>query len=234
MIRQLKRQLVVNFLKVGDNRECPLCGWRGYCFLPTSRLEKRRFDAACPNCRCIERHRLAYYVAKNTLQLDGTRTLHVAPEPVIEKFLRGMSDDYLSIDLEAAAMRKMDITNLELPDNSQSLIWCSHVLEHVPDDRRAMAEMFRVCQPGGKAVLQVPIWREQTYEDFSITSREERKAKFYQPDHVRLYGLDFADRLREVGFEVAIYRAQDYGPETILRHSLEFASTNEVFVATKP
>jgi predicted SAM-dependent methyltransferase len=98
----------------------------------------------------------------------------VAPEKELSKWLRSISTEYLSIDISAEAMAKMDITDLELEDNSQTLIWASHVLEHVVDDRKAIAELYRVLAPGGVAFIQVPIWRTQTFEDFNKSTPEER------------------------------------------------------------
>ena len=80
---------------------------------------------------------------------------------------------------------------------------CNHVLEHVPDDRAAMRELRRILRPGGIAVLMVPFRPDrQTYEDPTIVDPEQRTAVFGQFDHVRLYGSDYLDRLREAGFEV--------------------------------
>ncbi len=77
-------------------------------------------------------------------------------------------------------------------------------MEHIPDDRKAMSELYRVMKPGGWGILQIPqdLKREITFEDDSITDKKERAKIFGQYDHVRIYGLDFFDRLREVGFKV--------------------------------
>jgi predicted SAM-dependent methyltransferase len=181
----------------------------------------------------MERHRLAYLVAGKCKNLDYSKVIHVAPEKELSKWLRSNSKEYLSIDLYAEAMAKMDITNLELEDNSQTLIWASHVLEHVIDDRKAIAELYRVLAPSGIAFIQVPIWRTKTFEDFTRSTPEERLKEFYQPDHVRLYGLDITDRFEEVGFSSEIVRAQDFGPDALLENGLSFASTDEVFVFQK-
>ena len=98
----------------------------------------------------------------------------------------------------------MDLTNIDLPDGSKTLVWCSHVLEHVPDDRKALSEMFRILAPSGMLVLQVPVLGEVTYEDTSVTLDSERLEKFLQEDHVRLYGLDLKRRVEESGFSCAI------------------------------
>lgn len=214
-------------------RHCPICDWRGALFETGGTASKQRVDARCPRCGGFERHRLAHVVAERLLDLDYSRVLHVAPEPELSRWLRSRADAYLSIDLYAEAMVRMDITDLQLEDGSQTLFWASHVLEHVTEDRKAIAEIHRVLAPGGKAVIQVPIWRLETFEDPSVTSPKQRLEAFYQEDHVRLYGLDIVKRFEAQGFAAEIHRAQDFGPETLLLHGLSFASTDEVFVFTK-
>jgi ubiquinone/menaquinone biosynthesis C-methylase UbiE len=98
----------------------------------------------------------------------------------------------------------MDITNITMPDNAFEVIYCSDVLEHVPDDRQAIQELYRVLKPGGWAVLNVPIIRERTFEDPAITSREDRMRHYLHPLHVRAYGKDYAERLAEGGFRVTV------------------------------
>jgi SAM-dependent methyltransferase len=214
-------------------RHCPLCGWHGFAFQPFGNERQRRDDAFCPGCQSVERHRLAYMLLRDTLGA-GHRTLHVAPEPGIKEWLQSNSAEYLSVGLGEHVMRAMDLTKLELADACMTLVWCSHVLEHIEDDRAAIAEMFRVLQPGGTAVLQVPIGGEETYEDFTIRDEPGRLAAFHQIDHVRVYGLDLADRLRAAGFEVTIRRTSELPERTVRRHSLARPMTNEIFVCHKP
>jgi predicted SAM-dependent methyltransferase len=157
--------------------------------------------------------------------------LHVAPEACTQSWLQPRATSYVSVDLyNPAAMHQMDLCKLTFDDNTFSSIWCSHVFEHIETDDVAIAELFRVCRPGGTAVVQVPIWRVETYEDFSITAEEDRLREFYQRDHVRLYGLDIVDRFENAGFSGSIVRAQDFGPVMLTSESLSFASTNEVFL----
>jgi len=130
--------------------------------------------------------------------------LHPAPEPMLKKRFRALNHvDYLSIDLESAlADEKMDLTQLDLDDQSFDCSYCSHVLEHIPDDRAAMSELYRILRPGGWGLLVVPINQKTTYENPAIVDPADRLEHFGQADHVRKYGLDFADRLRSVGFLV--------------------------------
>lgn len=192
-------------------RHCPVCATTSRRFRPFSgdRTRHMRPNAQCPVCRSLERHRLIWlYLAERTdlFSAPASRLLHVAPEPVLASKLRTQPEvDYLSIDLESSvAMRHMDLTALDLPDASFDAIYCSHVLEHIPDDRMAMREMRRVLRPGGWAIIQVPILRQVTEEDPSITDPAERRRAYGQHDHVRAYGLDYADRLASAGFEVTV------------------------------
>ena len=130
-------------------------------------------------------------------------------------------------------MRRMDITDLPLQDESVTLVYCSHVLEHVADDRKAMSELHRVLAPGGLAVIQVPIIGEQTYEDRSITTPEGRLRAFLQHDHVRIYGIDIVARLVAAGFDVEVQSVDHVPPPLVERQRLRFPLTNEVFLARR-
>jgi predicted SAM-dependent methyltransferase len=149
--------------------------------------------------------------------------LHIAPEPgLASRLLKAPGLNYLSIDLhDPQAMMKMDVTHLEFPENSFDIIYCSHVLEHVPDDRRALAEMLRVLKPAGKAIIMVPITVDETREDLSLTDAVEREKLFGQHDHVRRYGPDFMQRLVQAGFTWAAYKSADIAqPGDIIRLGL--------------
>ena len=106
-------------------------------------------------------------------------------------------------------MVEMDLTDTRADDDSFDMILCSHVLEHIPDDRKAMAELHRILRTGGHLFIQVPIGDKPTYEDFSITSPQERERAFGQKDHVRIYGPDIVQRLADAGFRVQTVKASD-------------------------
>jgi len=194
----------------GEGRFCPVCSKSFSRF----RRFRSREDAQCPHCGALERHRLLWlYSSKKTDLFDGTpkKMLHVAPEPCFESRLKKrLGDGYLTTDLYATrAMEKMDITSIEYPDQSFDVIYCSHVLEHVQDDKRAMREFFRVLKNNGWAILLAPITAEKTFEDPSIVDPLERLKAFGQEDHVRRYGPDYVDRLREAGFSVEVTKVND-------------------------
>jgi len=146
--------------------------------------------------------------------------LHFAPETAFAEVLRkarGIED--VSADLDSPhAMVKLDITRIDRDNASFDIILCSHVLEHVPEDRQAMHELFRVLKPGGWAMIQVPISNKPTFEDQSITDPAERERLFWKTDHVRLYGLDISDRLSAAGFEVEpVFAYQLVEPDQLMK-----------------
>jgi SAM-dependent methyltransferase len=153
--------------------------------------------------------------------------LHVAPEECLEKrFRRRLGAGYVTADLlNPRVMVSMDVTNIQYANHSFDVISCSHVFEHVVDDRKAMREFRRVLKPGGWAILNVPITVERTFEDPSVIDPAERLRLFGQEDHVRCYGPDYVDRLREAGFTVEVTTVADLVPvETATQMGLTEAS----------
>ena len=197
----------------GEGRFCPVCERSSSSFAPAG--EDRRVDGKCAHCRAVERHRLVWlYFTRRTNLFDGRAktVLHVAPEGCFEPRLRRrLAGNYLTADLfNPRADVKMDITDIKFPDESFDVIYCSHVLEHVPDDRQAMREFRRVLKSDGWAVLLVPINVEKTFEDPTVTDPAQRLRLFGQADHCRKYGPDYVDRLREAGFRVERTTAADF------------------------
>jgi predicted SAM-dependent methyltransferase len=182
-----------------------------------------RSNAVCPICHSWDRERLAYLYLKNRPYLlsKGTKLLHVAPEDNLRSWLCSKVElDYVSADLNMDNVDlKIDLTQIPFPNSTFNAIICNHVLEHIPNDRAAMAELFRVLKPNGWAMLQVPISLNlaATYEDFSVTNPMDRERVFGQNDHVRIYAMDYVDRLKQAGFAVELFRWRedngDYGGE---------------------
>jgi SAM-dependent methyltransferase len=210
-------------------RTCPGCSFSGKfrAFgLPP------RFDAQCPKCLSLERHRLFFLTARSHALIEpGTEVLHIAPELVIQRFLQSRCKRYTTLDLFRSDVDvKEPIERTSLPDESYDHVFCSHVLEHV-DDEKALKEIFRLLRHGGTLVAMVPIiegW-EKTYEDRTITTPREREVHFGQNDHVRYYGRDFRDRLSGAGFSVKEFTAE--GPEVV---KFGLLAGEKVFVAAKP
>ncbi len=150
-----------------------------------------------------------FYERTGLFDRNTKKMLHISPESMFEDvFKKHPSIDYISGDLnEEKAMTKVDITDIEYPAGTFDVIYASHVLEHVPEDRRAMCEVHRVLSSQGWAILQVPINAEETFGDPSVTDPKERERLFGQRNHVRRYGSDYRDRLEECGFNVTKYPA---------------------------
>ncbi|MGA3005071.1 MAG: methyltransferase domain-containing protein [Acetobacteraceae bacterium] len=211
-------------------RICPICGYNGV-FISVG--HPRRWDARCPNCGSRERHRLLHlWITEGRGdKLAGKRILHFAPEKAFMQRMRG-DPLYETADLvQAGVTYKVDITDTKLPRAGYDVVIANHVLEHIADDRQAMREVLRLLKPGGLAVLSVPLnpTRQTTYENPAITSAAERQAHFGAPDHVRYYGLDFADRLHEAGFLVETFRAS---PEQEVEYGL--LRDEWLYIARKP
>ena len=209
----------------GNKMECPICGKKARKFMPYG-ITKRP-NAMCPHCFSLERHRLLWLYLKNETGLfeSKPKLLHVAPEQCYMKPLeRLLGDNYLTADLDSPLAKiKMNIQAIPFPDGEFDVIFCNHVLEHVDDDRQAMREFYRVMKPGGWGVLLVPINanRTTTYEDPTITDKKGREKAFGQWDHVREYGTDYTDRLREAGFTVeTVEYAKAVSPEQQAYYSL--------------
>jgi len=176
-------------------------------FLPYGYVNLRE-NVLSPGTLSLERHRLMWlYLQRQTdFFTKPAKVLHIAPEQAFYKRLKKLKNiDYITADLYSPlADVKADITALPFDDNEFDVIFCNHVLEHIPDDTKAMQELYRVMKPGGFGIFQVPLdeSRKETFQDDSITDPDERTRIFGQYDHVRVYGLDFFDKLRSIGFSV--------------------------------
>jgi len=191
----------------GNRYTDPIDGKRYRRFLPYG-YEKQRPNVLSPSTLSLERHRLLWLYLKHETDFFTAphKILHFAPEQAFYKRLRKMSNlDYTTTDLNSPlADIKADICDLPFDDNAFDIILCNHVLEHIPDDTKAMQELYRILKPGGFGVFQIPqdLSREITFEDNTITNRKERAKIFGQYDHVRIYGRDYFNKLRSVGFQV--------------------------------
>lgn len=223
---------VVHF---GRGVRCPLCGWSFTRF----RDDWNRAHAICWRCGSHERHRALWLFLRSRPELMGCAAslLHFAPEWCLEHRLRRRRGlRYVTADLEPGVGElQLDLTRLALPDASFDAILCSHVLEHIDDDRTAMRELRRVLSPGGWAIVMVPIdhSRAQTYEDPAITSPEDRARAYWQHDHVRLYAPDIVDRLADAGLRVERHNvAEVLGERTVARNGL--LAVDDVLLCRRP
>lgn len=201
------RPLIALSLK-GKKFTDPIDGRSFRSFLPYG-YENPRENVLSPSTLSLERHRLLWLYLKNETDFftKTHQVLHFAPEQAFYKrFKRMQNMAYTTTDLNSPlADVKADICNLPFEDNAFDVILCNHVLEHIPNDTKAMQELYRVMKPGGWGIFQIPqdLKREKTFEDDTITDKKERAKIFGQYDHVRIYGRDYFDKLRSVGFTVA-------------------------------
>lgn len=217
------------FLKIalrGNRYTDPIDGNSFKKFLPYGYIHQRE-NVLSPSTLSLERHRLLWLYLKNETDFFKARlkVLHFAPEQAFYKRFRNLKNlDYTTTDLNSPlADVKADICELPFSDNEFDFLFCNHVLEHIPDDTKAMKELYRILKIGGTAILQIPqdLKREKTFEDDSITDREERTRIFGQYDHVRIYGRDYFKKLREIGFSVKeVDYTRNLTPEEIDRFRL--------------
>ncbi len=197
----------LQFTLKGDRYEDPIDGKKFKKFLPYG-YEDQRENVLSPSTLSLERHRLLWLYLQNETGFftRNLKVLHFAPEQAFYTRFRKLKNlDYTTTDLNSPlADVKADICDLPFEDNTFDFILCNHVLEHIPNDTLAMQELYRILKPEGIAILQIPqdLKREKTFEDNSIISRKERSKIFGQYDHVRVYGRDYFDKLRRIGFKV--------------------------------
>ena len=194
-----------------------------------------------PSNGARNRQRLVWHYLENKLNIfeNEFKMLHTAPELSFYKILKKAKNiEYVPGDKmvdgysNQQGIENIDLTNLQFDDYTFDLIVSNHVLEHIPDDRKAMSEIFRVLKNGGSAVITVPINENlsQTYEDPAIVLPKERENHFGQWDHVRFYSLDIKDRLEETGLKVEMIR---YGDQFSKEDFEKFGFTNDLIIIGK-
>lgn len=198
---------ILALLLKGNRFTDPIDGKSFSQFLPYG-YESQRNNVLSPSTLSLERHRLLWLYLKNETDFFTApkKVLHFAPEQAFYNLFKKQKNlDYTTTDLYSPlADVKADICNLPFDDNLYDLILCNHVLEHIPDDTKAMQELYRVLKPGGMGIFQIPqdLNRATTFSDDEIVDQKERAKIFGQYDHVRIYGRDYFQKLRSVGFTV--------------------------------
>lgn len=218
---------------VRAGRHCPACGRDVVGFFRYG----ERADWGCPACLASPRERLInYLIGTGVLALpSGGAVLHIAPgeASLVDRF-REAAGDYVPADLDPSRYRVAGIRRVDLMDLDErgrfDLFYASHVMEHVPDDAQVLREIFAALKPGGEAWLIVPLWNRPTEDGTPGMTARQREKRFGQWDHVRHYGLDFADRIRAAGFAVDLLRAEDCPAGDVARLGLD----DIIFRARKP
>lgn len=234
----IKLRKIKGFFLVGNKFYCPCCQHSYSKFLKKGNGLISRENAVCPNCGSLERTRLLFMYLKEETRIfhNSPYILHFAPEDILKsKFIQ--NPNYYDADLNPNLARfQMDITQINFPDCYFDYIICSHVLGHVPDEKKALEEMYRVLKPGGQLFLLslINIDSEQTFEDESATSENEKLHAYGEKDLERLYGNDFEDRIENdaVTVERVDYR-NHFDAATRLRFSLGDGRRELIYVVTK-
>ena len=216
-----------------ERLNCPVCENQSR-FLAFG--QPPRFNALCPRCGALERHRLLkLWIDAHGDLVDGKRVLHFAPEAIVARLLRERSAEYVGADIDPGnADVVLNIEDIALDSETYDLVVCLHVLEHV-DDKAALSEVYRILSPGGAAVFMFPIvegWPTTLEEEdipVPIRSTADRIKYFGQYDHVRYFGRDVRERIRAAGFDLEEYVATEPDVST---HGLMRGET--AFVARKP
>lgn len=224
-IKKIKKKIKLKILAKllhGNNVYCPICDKGFTTFIP----HLKRINACCPNCGSLERTRILwYYINQRQLLNNKLNLLHVAPEHYLFKLFHKNPDiNYFPIDKFTKGYsyppetKEMDVTALSFKNDYFDAIICLHVLEHVVEDVVALKEFYRVLKPNAWAIIQVPfdINRPLTYEDKTILDPRDRLEHFGQTDHVRIYGTDYIDRFKSVGFKVEDWNFQESIPKEII------------------
>lgn len=224
--RAARRRLSDAWLFSGTGVECPFCGWTGRSFAPggLDRRPKRK----CPRCGSLERYRmlLLYLLERSDVfWRSAVSLLDVAPTPYFRRFVDSYPQvSYVGTDLTPVGpgVVSTDLTRAGFRSASFDLILCFHVLEHVPDDIAAMAELRRCLRRDGELVIQVPLREGLPTEEDLEAPPEERLRRFGKDDHVRYYGDDVVDRLVSVGFEVSKNKPREWlGEPRFDKHGLK-------------
>ncbi|KFN01172.1 glycosyltransferase [Bacillus clarus] len=228
---------------------CPYCNrtfdnfspWPAHYDFPKYKFEMWNKDTGiCPICNSMDRERLyrTYIETETNLLSENHKILHIAPEARLREWLNQFTNlSYVCGDLipKDQLMEEVDVTNIVYENEAFDVIICSHVLEHVPEDEKAMKELYRVLKPGGWGIIQVPIVMHinSIIEGPSIVTPQMRKLVFGQEDHVRIYNqAGFIQRLKNAGFYVELYNiAEKYGIEQARK--LGLSETDMLYIVRK-
>ena len=240
------RKLIDKFSLLPKNKECLLCKNKVFNFLPLPdyymknfkkfgfpHTKKGDFESIntdlffCPRCYSLDRERLyAWYMKKFVPLTENQTILDFAPSKGLSQWIKSSYHcKYVTADLYMDNVDvKTDIENMSVfKDESFDFVICSHVMEHVSNDKLAMKEIHRVLKKSGTAIIMTPILRnfEGIDEDINCSDISERWRRFGQDDHVRLYSQKvFSKRLEEAGFQLNIFTGNEINKRDIIQFGL--------------
>lgn len=202
-----------SLLYLGSAVRCNICGGKFTRFIPLA-----SGDLLCPRCGSLPRQRRLWIILQPYIHPESRiNILHFSPSRILQKKLRRRKPlHYVTTDFDTKSFtdKHYDITHIPEPDEHFGLILCFHILEHIPDDRQAIRELYRITKPDGGVFIQTPFTAGKMIEDKSITTAAERLRQFGQEDHVRVYSVEgLAGRLNEAGFSV---QAEQFSADPML------------------
>jgi SAM-dependent methyltransferase len=222
----------------GNNYTCNCCGKNFRKFLTYGNIPRQ--NAACPYCNSLERNRVLWFYLQDEIGIESARIklLHFAPERILKENIKKLKNiDYTNADINPIlADEVVDIMNINYPDNTFDLILCSHVLGHVPDEKKGVDEMYRVLKKDGIALILTVIDNntENTFENEVIISEKERLLHYGEKDLLRKHGQDFKKRLGLSKFKIEeIDYAKKLGHEIHSKYSLGNGERELIFKCIK-
>jgi len=231
---------IISVFYLGNNYKCNCCGKSFRKFLPKGTKLVTRKNAQCPYCASLERTRLLLFYIKNETNLlnKKCKLLHFAPEwCLVPIFKHAKNIEYCSADINPNyAEYQVDITNIPFADSTFDYVICSHVLGHVPDEKKAIEEIFRVLKPEGIALVLTIINPDNihTFETAEANTPEKRLQYYSEPDLLRLHGKDFDERLKSGGFQVeTIDYRKKMGEDIYKKYALGDGKRELIFRCTK-
>jgi hypothetical protein len=193
----------------GGKFYCPLCQKHSGSFIHLSNSLRYSFNSVCPHCSSRARHRglSIYYKEMVTTLGPEHKILHFAPEPVFFTIFRQKAFVYHTTDyiLEDVDLPKQDVQHLTIPDNSYDVLLSNHVIEHVPDDVKALSEMCRITKKGGRNIITVP----GNYKNEKTVYFNNLKHN----GHYRDYGMDFREKMENVYSKVEVIDLHSLDPK---------------------
>lgn len=195
----LKNRIALSIFKIRnwnkESFECPVCSYRGP-FMDIFRESGTRKHAKCPGCNALERHRIQFVVIDailRTMATDKLAMLHFAPERFFRNYFAENFGRYETADIAMQDVdHHVDLQQLPFGNESYDFIFASHVLEHIPDDGKAISEIRRILKPNGMAVLPVPIVAEKTIEYPEANPHEAYHVRAPGPDYFTRYERHFS------------------------------------------
>jgi SAM-dependent methyltransferase len=224
---------------LGMRHRCPVCGWPARAFRPLA--VNPTFAERCSRCGSLARHRLIWLYLRERTDLFSAplKVLHFSPEAcLMERLRRQHNLEYITADIAGGYtpwMETLDLTAIAKPDDSYDVLLAIHVLQSIEDDRRAMREILRVLKPGGWAILnsRSDSDAKTTKPHPGLPPIEERRVAVHQDFAYRIYGADFADRLRGEGFEVEVVPFRDSLDARVIEQYF-LHTPGDIVVARKP